>query len=115
MDAENVAPAATSCYGVIGTRLVHAVARQSALTDIDVALFVESAEHLDAMRNKGGTWQKPPKTCAAKLTYGCMMVNQAIVILEMIAAIRTLTRAASDGSASIAKANTTLGIAAWRC
>jgi glyceraldehyde-3-phosphate dehydrogenase (NAD(P)) len=42
------------------------------------------------------------------LFHGCMMGSQAITALRVIASVRALTYAESDGSASIAKTNTAL-------
>jgi glyceraldehyde-3-phosphate dehydrogenase (NAD(P)) len=71
-------------------------------------LFSVTAGHAEAIRKAGLEVQ------GNELFYGYMVDNQAIVVPETADAIRALTRAESDGSASIARTNTALGIGTWR-
>jgi len=48
----------------------------------------------------------------SELFYAYMVDNQAIVVPETIDAIRALTKAESDASASIAKTDAAMGIGA---
>lgn len=59
-------------------------------------------------------WEDMLKVQGNELFYGYMVDNQAIVIPETIDAIRALTGTQSNGSASIDKTNSTLGIGTWR-
>lgn len=58
-------------------------------------------------------WEDMLKVEGDELFYAYMVDNQAIVIPETIDAIRALTEAESDGSASIARTNTALGVGAF--
>jgi glyceraldehyde-3-phosphate dehydrogenase (NAD(P)) len=55
-------------------------------------------------------WEDMLKVQGNELFYAYMVDNQAIVIPETIDAIRALTRAEAEGSASIARTNAALGI-----
>ena len=57
-------------------------------------------------------WEDMLKVQGNELFYGYMVDNQAIVIPETIDAIRALTKAQSDGKASIAKTDAAMGIGA---
>lgn len=57
-------------------------------------------------------WEDMLKVEGNELFYAYMVDNQAIVVPETIDAIRALTRAESDGQASIAKTDAALGIGA---
>ncbi len=59
-------------------------------------------------------WEDMLKVQGNELFYAYAVDNQAIVIPETIDAIRALTRAETEGSASIAKTDATLGIGALR-
>ena len=55
-------------------------------------------------------WEDMLKVEGDELFYAYMVDNQAIVIPETIDAIRALTEAERDGSASIARTNAALGV-----
>ena len=57
-------------------------------------------------------WEDMLKVQGNELFYGYMVDNQAIVVPETIDAIRALTKAESDGRASIAKTDAAMGIGA---
>jgi glyceraldehyde-3-phosphate dehydrogenase (NAD(P)) len=57
-------------------------------------------------------WEDMLKVQGSELFYGYMVDNQAIVVPETIDAIRALTKAESDGKASIAKTDAAMGIGA---
>ena len=57
-------------------------------------------------------WEDMLKVQGNELFYGYMVDNQAIVIPETIDAIRALTKAQTDGMASIAKTDAALGVGA---
>jgi glyceraldehyde-3-phosphate dehydrogenase (NAD(P)) len=57
-------------------------------------------------------WEDMLKVQGNELFYGYMVDNQAIVVPETIDAIRALTKAESDASASIAKTDAAMGIGA---
>lgn len=59
-------------------------------------------------------WEDMLKVQGNELFYAYMVDNQAIVVPETIDAIRALTRAESDGKASIAKTDAALGIGKLR-
>lgn len=58
-------------------------------------------------------WEDMQKVEGDELFYAYMVDNQAIVIPETIDAIRALTGAERDGSASIARTNAALGFGAF--
>lgn len=60
-------------------------------------------------------WEDMLKVQGSELFYGYMVDNQAIVVPETIDAIRALTRAESEGKASIAKTDAAMGMGklAW--
>ncbi|MGE0873603.1 MAG: type II glyceraldehyde-3-phosphate dehydrogenase [Burkholderiales bacterium] len=57
-------------------------------------------------------WEDMLKVQGSELFYGYMVDNQAIVVPETIDAIRALTKAESEGKASIAKTDAAMGIGA---
>lgn len=57
-------------------------------------------------------WEDMLKVQGNELFYGYMVDNQAIVVPETIDAIRALTKAETDGKASIAKTDATMGVGA---
>ena len=59
-------------------------------------------------------WEDMLKVQGSELFYAYMVDNQAIVVPETIDAIRALTKAESDGNASIAKTDAALGIGSPR-
>jgi glyceraldehyde-3-phosphate dehydrogenase (NAD(P)) len=60
-------------------------------------------------------WEDMLKVQGSELFYGYMVDNQAIVVPETIDAIRALTKAESEGKASIAKTDAAMGMGklAW--
>lgn len=71
----------------------------------------------DALRPRGdlyevALWEDMLKVQGNELFYGYMVDNQAIVVPETVDAIRALTKAESNASASIAKTDAAMGIEA---